>query len=214
MTLGQQDLDALWDFSDPAGSQARLREAAEAETDAATSAELETQVARALGLQERFAEGDAVLDAISADLAARSSSVRARVLLERGRLRNSAGDADAAAALFREAADAASASPDLVFLRVDALHMLAIADPSHAGEWTAQALAALDGVDDPRTLRWRVSLHNNAGWDHFDAERFDEALAEFARAKDAAVRWGTAQQIQWADEAIAEATAALTDRRG
>lgn len=214
MALRQQELDALWDFSDPAGSEARLRAAADAETDAATRAELETQVARALGLQERFAEGDAMLDAIPADLAARSSSVRARVLLERGRLRDSAGDADAAAALFREAADAASASRDLVFLHVDALHMLAIADPSHTAEWTAQALDALEDGDDPRTLRWRVSLHNNAGWDHFDAGRLDEALAEFERAKDAAVRWGTPQQVQWADEAIAEATAAITDRRG
>ncbi len=214
MTLRQQDLDALWDFSDPAGSQARLREAAEAETDAATRAELETQVARALGLQERFAEGDAVLDAIPADLTERSRAVGVRVLLERGRLRNSSGEADAAAGLFREAADAASASPDLVFLRVDALHMLAIADPGHAAEWTAQAFDALEAVDDPRTLRWRVSLYNNAGWDHFDAGRFDEALAEFERAKDAAIRWGTPQQVQWADEAIAEATAAITDRRG
>jgi len=214
MALRQQELDALWDFSHPAGSEARLRAAADAETDAATRAELETQVARALGLQERFAEGDAVLDAIPADLAARSSSVRARVLLERGRLRDSAGDADAAAALFREAADAASASRDLVFLHVDALHMLAIADTSHTAEWTAQALDALEDGDDPRTLRWRVSLHNNAGWDHFDAGRLDEALAEFERAKDAAVRWGTPQQVQWADEAIAEATAAITDRRG
>lgn len=213
MALRQQELDALWDFSDPAESEARLRAAADAETDAATRAELETQVARALGLQERFAEGDAVLDAIPADLAARSSSVRARVLLERGRLRDSAGDADAAAALFREAADAASASRDLVFLHVDALHMLA-ADTSHTAEWTAQALDALEDGDDPRTLRWRVSLHNNAGWDHFDAGRLDEALAEFERAKDAAVRWGTPQQVQWADEAIAEATAAITDRRG
>jgi len=214
MTLHQRDLDALWDFSDPAGSEARLREAAGVETDAATRAELETQVARALGLQERFTEGDAVLDAIPADLAAQSPAVHVRVLLERGRLRNSAGDADAAAALFREAVDAASASPDLVFLRVDALHMLAIADPSRTAEGTAQAFAALDGVDDPRTLRWRVSLHNNAGWDHFEEARFEEALAEFERAKDAAVRWGTPLQVQWADDAIAEAKAAITDRRG
>jgi hypothetical protein len=87
--------------------------------------------------------------------------------------------------------------------------MLAIADPGHADEWTAEALSALDATDDARTLRWRVSLHNNAGWAHFDAGRFAEAVAAFERAKDAAARWGTPQQRQWADEALAEALAAL-----
>jgi tetratricopeptide (TPR) repeat protein len=206
MTLAQTRLDELWDFSDPAGSEARLREAAARETDAATRAELETQVARALGLQERFAEADAVLDAAAIEDAA----VAARAALERGRVRNSAGDAEGAAAYFLAAADAASGS-GLTFLQVDALHMLAIADADQAEEWTAAALAALDRVDDPRTLRWRVSLHNNAGWRLFDAGRLDEAVAAFETARDAATRWGTPQQVQWADEALAEAREALRD---
>ena len=63
--------------------------------------------------------------------------------------------------LFLAAADLAEGVD--AFLQVDALHMLAIADADHAAEWTARALAVLDGVTDPRTLRWRVSLHNNAG---------------------------------------------------
>lgn len=206
MTLAQTRLDELWDFSDPAGSEARLREAAARETDAATRAELETQVARALGLQERFAEADAVLDAAAIEDAA----VAARAALERGRVRNSAGDAEGAVAYFLAAADAASGS-GLTFLQVDALHMLAIADADQAEEWTAAALAALDRVDDPRTLRWRVSLHNNAGWRLFDAGRLDEAVASFETARDAAARWGTPQQVQWADEALAEAREALRD---
>ncbi|WP_203580297.1 hypothetical protein [Microbacterium hibisci] len=202
MTLAQTRLDELWDFADAPASERRLREAAAQETDAATRAELETQVARALGLQERFAEADAVLDRVSIDEAA----VAARAALERGRLRNSAGDAEAAVPYFLAAVDAASG---IAFLQVDALHMLAIAEPDQAEEWTAAALAVLDGVDDPRTLRWRVSLHNNAGWRLFDAERVADAISEFERAWDAATRWGTPQQVQWADEALAEARAAL-----
>lgn len=96
-----------------------------------------------------------------------------------------------------------------MFLRVDALHMLAIAEPDQAQEWTAAALEVLEGVDDARTLRWRVSLHNNAGWAHLDAGRFAEALTSFERSRDAATRWGTPQQVVWADEAIAEARAKL-----
>lgn len=206
MTLAQTRLDELWDFSDAAASETRLRAAAEEETDASSRAELQTQLARALGLQGRFAEADAVLDAVAIEDAA----VAARAALERGRLRNSAGDADAAVPYFLAAADAASVS-GLTFLHVDALHMLAIADGGQAEEWTAAALAALDGVTDPRTLRWTVSLRNNAGWRLFDAGRFGEAVAEFEAARDAATRWGTPQQVQWADEALSEARAASAD---
>jgi tetratricopeptide (TPR) repeat protein len=186
----------------------RFAEAAAAAAGA-ERAELETQRARALGLAERYDEADAALDAITD----RSPVVRVRVDLERGRVRNSSGNPDAAIPLFRAAAEAA-ASAGLAFLRVDALHMLAIADNAHADEWMAQALAALETVDDPRTLRWHIPLHNNAGWARFDAGRFDEALAEFEHAKRAAVRWGTPQQVQWADEALTECRNALSPARG
>lgn len=205
MTLSQALLDELWDFADPAASEARLRAAAEAEADAATRGELETQVARALGLQERFAEADAVLSTIPVT----SDTVSVRIALERGRLRNSDGDPSAARPLFERAAEMAAASAHLTFLQVDALHMLAIADPEHAQEWTYRAVAVLDPTTDPRTRRWLVSLHNNAGWAHLDAGRPHEAIAEFEKALDAAARWGTPQQAQWAEEAIAEARAAL-----
>ena len=56
-----------------------------------------------------------------------------------------------------------------------------------------------------RTPRWRVSLHNNAGWARFDAGDYPGAIAEFELAKNAATRWGTPQQVAWADEALAEA---------
>lgn len=204
MVIHQRTLDLLWDFSDPETSERRLRAAAETEQDAEDRAELQTQVARALGLQGRLAEAEALLEALAVD----SAAVRTRVLLERGRVLNSGGAPEEAVPLFLEAADAA-ASADLDFLRVDALHMLAIADADDAERWTGAALAVLDGVDDPRTLRWRVSLHNNLGWSLLDDGRTAEAVTEFERAKDAAVRWGTPQQVEWADEALAEARASL-----
>lgn len=207
MTLAQTRLDELWDFADAAASEGRLRAAVEQETDAATRAELETQVARALGLQGRFVEADAVLDAVSIEDAA----VAARAALERGRIRNSAGDPSGAVPYFLAAADAASGA-GLTFLQVDALHMLAIADADQPDEWTDAALAVLDGADDPRTLRWHVSLHNNTGWRLFDAGRFDEAITSFEAARAAATRWGTPQQVRWADEALAEARGAAVRR--
>ncbi|MBN9153473.1 MAG: hypothetical protein J0I97_10915 [Microbacterium sp.] len=204
MTIAQDQLDELWDFGDAAASEARLRAAADA-ASGADADELQTQVARALGLQGRFAAADAVLDALDPDA---SPTVRVRADLERGRLRNSAGEPDAAVPLFERAAEAA-ASARLFFLEVDALHMLAIADRDHADAWTDRALAELATTDDARTLRWRVGLYNNRGWARFDEGRWDDALVAFQASRDAAVRWGTAQQVEWADEAIAETRAAI-----
>jgi hypothetical protein len=204
MALRQDELDGLWDFDDPVGSEGRLRSAAADEPDPWRRAELATQVARALGLQERFADADALLDALDP----LGDVVRARIALERGRVRNSSGDPAAAVPLFADAARIAEPA-GLDFLHVDALHMLAIADPARSEAWVARALDVLDRVTDPRTLRWRVSLHNNRGWSRFDAGALDAALADFEAALDAAERFGTEQQVRWAHEAIAECRAAL-----
>jgi hypothetical protein len=61
--ITQELLDELWDFGDPAGSERRLaaEAASRAHTDA-ERAELLTQQARALGLQERFGAGQALLE--------------------------------------------------------------------------------------------------------------------------------------------------------
>jgi hypothetical protein len=85
------DAGSHWDFDDPAGSERKLREAADASTGAQRDAWM-TQVARALGLQGRFDEAHTVLDA----LGGADPEVDTRLALERGRLLRSAGEAPAA----------------------------------------------------------------------------------------------------------------------
>lgn len=184
--LTHHELGLLWDFDDPAGSEQRLRDAARRPgSSPELRAELETQVARALGLQSRFDEASALLDRIVFD----SPPVATRLLLERGRLLNSSGHPDAAVAFFTRARVIAGRA-GLSYLEVDALHMLAIADPANADDWTKQALAMLDDAADERTRLWAVALHNNLGWHLHDAGRFDEALTQFALAQGAAIRFG------------------------
>ncbi|KIS28991.1 hypothetical protein TV39_02440 [Arthrobacter sp. SPG23] len=203
--LEQKTLDQLWNFDDPAGSESRFRTAAEDEKyDADEQAELATQVGRAIGLQGRYEEADALLDAIDAD----EPTVAVRVLLERGRLLNSSGHAAMAVPLFEQAAELADHLSE-EFLAVDALHMLAIADPEHAESWTRSALEYASTVHDPRTRRWMVSLHNNLGWTLHQAGRFTEALVEFQLAEQWAERVGTPQQQEWAREAIEECQQSL-----
>lgn len=178
------DLRALWDFDDPAGSEARFRELAEASAEPLRSRAL-TQVARALGLQERYADGHAVLDG----LACADDEVAVRLALERGRLLRSAG-ADGAAARFAEAA-ARAGDAGLEELQVDALHMAAlVVDPD---EQVAAHLAALEvarAAHDPRARDWDAALLNNLGMCQADAGDFAAALASFEEALTARRRIG------------------------
>ncbi|MDM7856319.1 tetratricopeptide repeat protein [Cellulomonas alba] len=191
----------LWDFSDPVASEARFRAAVDAATSAGDAAVLRTQVARALGLQSRYDEALAELDAVAAD----EPEVRVRVLLERGRVLRSSGDEDAARPVFRAAAEAADAA-GLDALAVDAMHMVALTlRGADQVVCTREALARARGSHEPAARAWTASLLNNLGMAHADLgewqralDAFDEALTERRAASDEqatnAARWA----VGWA----------------
>lgn len=196
--LDQQTLDRLWNFDDPGLSESRFRAAiADPAYDDDERAEFATQLGRAIGLQGRYEEADALLDSIDGD----EPTVAVRVLLERGRVLNSGGHAEMAVPLFEQAAELADHLGE-EFLAVDALHMLAIADTAHAEAWTRSALEYASTVHDARTKRWMVALHNNLGWTLHDAGRCTEAMVEFQLAEQWAERVGTPQQQERARAAI------------
>jgi len=202
--LSQVVLDELWDFGDPVRSERRFLEAQESESDEGRGAELLTQEARALGLQGRYEEALDLLESVEI----LNPAVEVRVLLEQGRVHNSVGRAADAVPLFEEAAERAQRN-GLTFLAIDALHMLAIADPESADVRTREALAQVDATDDHRTRRWAVALHNNLGWALHDAERYEEALGEFEAAHAAAADVGTTEQEFVARWAIARCLRSL-----
>ena len=207
--ITQELLDELWDFGDPAGSERRFAaEAASLAHTDAERAELLTQQARALGLQEHFGEARALLESLgqSADPA-----VRTRVKLEAGRLLNSAGNADEAVTEFEDAA-ALARTGGLLFLEIDALHMLAIADRARFRERAAEAIDRALAAPDDRTRRWLVGLYNNLGCSHSEAGDLDQAMAAFVQAQEWAERAGTGQQQVWAREAVEECAVARRDR--
>ncbi|MGH2625038.1 MAG: hypothetical protein ACRDHY_00115, partial [Anaerolineales bacterium] len=122
------ELDSLWDYSHPAETEASMRSllpAAAASGDRGYVASLLTQIARAQGLRGRFADGHSSLDEAKGIAPAEAAEPRLRMLLERGRLHNSAGEPEAAQPLFREAWHAAHEMGEDGFA-VDAAHMLAI----------------------------------------------------------------------------------------
>jgi tetratricopeptide (TPR) repeat protein len=205
------DPTPLWDFDDPAASEQRFREAASsAEPD--DRLVLLTQVARALGMQERYDEAHAVLDDLDTDSA--PAEVAVRVDLERGRLLRSAGAPEAARPLFA-AAERRATDEELDALRVDAIHMLAlVAEPDERLAINEQALAIARQSPDPRAQNWDASLLNNIGMVHADNGDYEAALAAFEEALAARLRVGDVALIRIARWMVAWALRNLgqTDR--
>ena len=180
----------LWDFDDPAASERRFRAAA----TGADRPVMLTQVARALGLQESYDAGHALLDEVEAGRL--DDETRARVHLERGRLWRSAGDRDRARPELDEAAALAEAA-GLEALHVDALHMQAlVAEPAEAGDLLERALALAAVADDVRARNWDASLLNNLGMLRVDGGDLDAALEAFEAALAARRRIGVPGDIR------------------
>jgi tetratricopeptide (TPR) repeat protein len=191
-------LRPLWDFEDLDATEARFR---------ALRAEALTQLARIEGLRGRFEEGDRLLDeAAGEDAGAR---VHIRVDLERGRLRRSSGDREAALPLF-EFAYAAALDAGEEWLGGDAAHMCALAAPDREGfvAWTTRGLELAERSE--AAAYWAGPLLNNLGWEHFDAAEHEQALDAFERALAVRERDPeNVEAIELARDAVAEARQAL-----
>ena len=185
-------LRTMWDFGDPAASEARFRAAlpaAEASGDRAYLCELKTQIARAEGLQQKFDDALRTLDGAEPLRGEGTARAGVYLLLERGRVLNSSKRAAEARPLFLRAWDEARAA-GLDGPAVDAAHMAAIVEtPEGAMEWNLRALALAESSADPDARAWAGPLSNNVGWtlhgkgDFAGAlERFEKAL-RFAEAK-------------------------------
>ena len=179
------EIDDLWDYNDPAGSEAKFREAL-SQVDPRAGQErdltLLTQIARTLGLQRKFDEAHQVLDQVEAQLET-GGTVEVRYLLERGRAFNSSKKPEAAVQLFIKAVEIGKAA-EADFYTVDALHMLGIAAPSEDRlDWNLAAIAYAEASSDERAQAWLGSLLNNTGWTYFNKGAFDTALSLFKRTR-------------------------------
>jgi tetratricopeptide (TPR) repeat protein len=203
-------LRALWDFDDHDGSEQRLREQLERETDGEGLAEVLTQLARVEGLRERFDRGEELIRQAEA-LAGASVVARIRIDLERGRLLRSAGDPDGAMPRFEAAYSAAIAAGEM-FLAVDAAHMCAIAAPDRGARrrWAQRGIEIAQASSDRDVVYWLGPLYNNLGVDHAEAGEDEAALEDFQRALEVRLLYPeNPQAIRWARESVAEALRAL-----
>jgi tetratricopeptide (TPR) repeat protein len=201
----QELIDRLWDFDDPAGSEARFRSAAESAVGH-DQVILLTQVARALGLQGKFEEGRGLLESLPPTS---GPEARTRGLLEMGRIMNSKGAPDLARECF-DAAFAMAAKHGFEHLAIDALHMQAILAPESEQEpLNRRALEMAATAVDPRARDWRASLLNNLGWAIFERGDYAEALTVFEDALAARIEQGKPANIQIARWCIGRTLRAL-----
>lgn len=179
------DFDGMWDYDDPAGTEAAFRKlvpAAEASGDRSYHLQLLTQIARTLGLQRRFDEGHALLDSVESALRPGMETALVRFQLERGRLFNSSGRPEQARDFFLQAYRR-SRKARLDFYAIDAAHMMGIVDKGDESlQWNETALEMAERSDDPRARKWAGSLYNNIGWTYHDMGRYDDALRMFEKA--------------------------------
>lgn len=223
------DPETLWDFNRPEVSEGRFRAAlATAEGDDALI--LTTQIARTWGLRRDFRKAAALLDEVEPAVAHAGAEAQARFSLERGRsLVSAAHPADAVTPEARERARAAfihasgiAREGGLDAIAIDALHMLALADPHPEDQvrWGREALTVALRSHQPAARAWEASLRNNIGCALHALDRRDEALMEFRRAlslreaaSDAAAcriaRW----MVAWTLRTLGRTTEALDGQK-
>jgi tetratricopeptide (TPR) repeat protein len=206
------DFDILWNYNDPAATEQQFRALLpRAEQGAGRSyhAQLLTQIARAQGLQSKFADAHATLDTVESLLTPELNAARIRYLLERGRVFNSSQQVEQAQPLFQQAWELAQAEQQ-DFYAVDAAHMLAIvASGEQQLAWNLRALALAKQSPQPRARTWMGSLYNNIGWNHHDAGRYEQALDMFQHALYERQAAGRAEQIRIARWCIARCLRSL-----
>lgn len=211
-TVPLSELDTLWSFDDPAGSERAFQVVAgraRVESDGAFLAEALTQLARAQGLQRRFDDARRTLDEAEAALRRDDRRARIRLLLERGRVANSSGASGHGSASFLEAWELARAA-DEDALAVDAAHMLGIVEPpDEAWSWNERAMELARASPDSRARRWVGSLANNMGWARHEAGRYDDALELFRIALDERRATGSPDQLRIARWCVARCLRSL-----
>jgi len=206
------NFEALWDYDQPAATEQQFRAIlpqAEQRGDRAYYAELLTQIARAEGLQRKFAEAHATLDAAQALITPDLVRPQIRYLLERGRVFNSSQRPDRAKPLFLEAWELARAHQE-DFFAIDAAHMVAIVEPAEQKlVWERRALAHAEASNQPRAKTWLGSLYNNMGWSHHELGDYAQALDLFQKALAAREAAGAPAPIRIARWCVARALRSL-----
>lgn len=206
------ELNALWDYGNPALSEQRFA-AAMADATSDERLILQTQVARTHGIRRDFAKAREVLATVEPALPQASAEVRVRYWLELGRtwmstVHSKEQRTPQALQTARDAfmrAHALAVDARLDGLAIDALHMMVVVDdaPEEQLAWNRKALALMEQSDQPDAKRWEGSLRNNVGYALRLKGDHEAALEQFRLSRAAYERSGRTKSVRVADWMIA-----------
>jgi tetratricopeptide (TPR) repeat protein len=212
------DLNALWDFGNPALSEQRFRQAL-AQTQGDEVLVLHTQIARTHSLRKDFDAARSVLRQIEPAIATAGSEARVRYHLEFGRTFASAAhdpksltpEAKAQARHHFEAALGVARGARLDGLGIDAIHMFAFIDTAPADQlkWGQAALEVVLSSTQDSARRWEASVRNNIGVALGQLGRHEEALDQFQQALAIRERGTNAQATRVAHWMVARTLRSL-----
>jgi len=173
------DFMKLWNFQKPAETEAEFRKllpAAAAAGDETYYGILLSQLARTLGLQQKFEEAHQILDLAEGKIELGGARVAVYYNLERGRVLNSNNEKEEAKQFFETATKIAIENNEDA-LAVDAIHMEAITAKDATGKLQKEeeALKLAEHSDEERANKWLGTLYNNIAWSYMDMEQFDKA---------------------------------------
>ena len=178
------DIDSLWNYPDPRGSEATFRQLLEKVGSTAPTdyvGQLLSQIARAQTLQKEYARAQTTLDEAAAS-GADMPVARIRIPLERGRIWNDIEEFGKARECFSEAVRLALEAGHAP-LAADAFHMLGVLPPAEeAVEWNRRGIEFARSSDNPKVRRWLGTFGLNMGLKHKDLRQFAEAEQAFAEA--------------------------------
>ena len=187
-----------WNFDDPAASELVFRDLLETTTNAVDRVVVQTQIARALGLQGKFEEGMSLIDSL-ADVDHTTLAWRA---IEMGRLHRSKGEIEPAGANFilamsqSDQHEEENPDPVLESLHFDAIHMYALVlSPADQITFTKDALSKLSESPNPLVRRWSVTFLNNLGMAYCEVGDWQSAYAAFLDAQGDARQLGDPNRI-------------------
>jgi len=183
----KQDINALWDFNDPAATEERFRQFFDSQDDISLRAEILSQIARAQGLQMKIEEAHRSLDLADSLLAASDTSAEGfkiaaiRLMLERGRVFNTNGEKEKAKDFFLKAYDYGRDHKIDRYL-VDAAHMMGIVEPPEKQmDWNLRAIDIIENSEDSSLAGWLGIMYNNSAWTYHDLGKYEEALELFEK---------------------------------
>jgi len=181
------DFDKLWDYNAPEETEKKFREILPELKDhkdfeyQSAYLQLQTQIARTLGLQMKFDEAHTLLDEIDPLLNDEFYVAKIRYLLERGRTFRSSKQVERSCDLFIKAYELAVKHNE-DNLAVDAAHMMGIIEPfEEAQRWNELAMEIAEKSNDKKAKKWLGPLYNNTAWNYHDNNDFNEALELFEK---------------------------------